>query len=242
MIRSPSLIRALSVSRAFSGVEPALLARVAAQTVHAEYTRGDVIFTAGERATCLGVVTAGLVRIHRPSADGDTMVAIVGPRETIGILAACDGGRYPVTAVSAVDDTRVARVDADLVRELMATDLAVAQGMIRALSDHAHALHTKLGICGAGSVEQRMAVVFLHLLERFGDQLDDGAWVIPVVLTRSELAALVDATIETTIRTVSRWQKRGVLATARDGFLLPDPGALGAMLDAAPDGARIVAA
>lgn len=242
MPRNSSLVRALSVSRALAGVDPALLERIATQTVHRCHARGDAIFTAGERAVVMGVVTSGLVRIHRPGGDGDTTVALFGPRETLGNLAVCDGGAYPVTAVAAVDDTWVARVDADLVRELAARDLAVAQGMIRALADHARALHTKLGISSAGSVEKRLVMLFLHLLERFGDQLSDGRWIIPVTLTRAELAALVDATIETTIRTVSRWQKRGLLSTGRDGFLLADPEALRVLLDDVPESARTVAA
>ncbi len=242
MTRTPPLIGALAVSRAFGGASLALLERIAAQAVHRVYARGETVFKAGASASQLGVVTSGLVRVHQPSDEEDTALAIFGPRETVGNLAVCDGGPYPVTAVAAVDDTWVARVDTAIVRELMERDLAVANGMIRALADHARALHTKLGIARAGSVEKRLVVLFLHLLERFGDQLPDGSWVIPVALSRAELAALVDSTIETTIRTASRWQKRGLLSTSRDGFVVPEPARLGAILHGAPSSRRIVAA
>lgn len=242
MAQNSSLVRALSVSRVLWGVDRAQIERVATQTVHRRVSRGDVIFRAGEHASFLGVVTSGLVRIHRPACEGETTVAIFGPRETLGNLAVCDGGVYPVTAVAAVDGTWVACIDANVIRDLSKTDLAVAQGMLRALADHGRALHTKLGISSAGSVEKRLIVLFLHLLDRFGDQLSDGRWVIPVSLTRAELAALVDATIETTIRTVSRWQKRGLLTTDRGGFALADPARLRAVLDEAPESSRTAAA
>lgn len=237
-----SLVRALSVSRVLGGVDLPQIEHIAVQTVHRRLNRGDVLFRAGEQATFLGIVTSGLVRIHRPAGDGDTMVAIFGPRETLGNLAVCDGGPYPVTAVAATDDTWVACVDANAICSLARRDLAAAQGMLRALSDHARALHSKIGIFAAGSIEQRLVALFLHLLERFGDQMPDGGWVIPVALTRGELAALVDATIETTIRTLSRWQKQGLLVSSRDGFVLRDPSALQARLEGSSEVARIAAA
>ncbi|MCC6647173.1 MAG: Crp/Fnr family transcriptional regulator [Polyangiaceae bacterium] len=241
MVRNPSLLAALAVSRAFSGVDSALLDRIAAQTVQHRYARGEQIFAAGERALWLGVVMNGLVRLEREGKECGTAVALFGPRETVGSVAVCDDGSYPVTAFAAAEGTHVACVDAAFVHELAARDLAVAQGMIRALTDHSRALHARLGVASAGPVERRLVTLFLHLLERFGDQLEDGSWSIPVALSRAELAAFTDTTTESAIRTMSRWQKRGLVTTSRQGFVLPDLARLRALLTEAGDGRTVAA-
>jgi CRP-like cAMP-binding protein len=62
----------------------------------------------------------------------------------------------------------------------------------------------------------------LHLAERFGDELEGGEVTIPLPLRRSELAHLVGATVETTIRVIRKWERDGLLVTTRTGFVLRD--------------------
>jgi CRP/FNR family transcriptional regulator len=51
-------------------------------------------------------------------------------------------------------------------------------------------------------------------------------------LTRQELADLTGTTIETAIRTMSRWQKDDVVRTEKDGFVIVDRPALEAAAEA----------
>jgi CRP/FNR family transcriptional regulator len=78
----------------------------------------------------------------------------------------------------------------------------------------------------AGKIEKRLATLLLHLASRFGDDHDDGTTFIPLRLTRAECARLIGATNETTIRTFTRWQKKGLVETTPDGFSLHDVDAL----------------
>ena len=66
----------------------------------------------------------------------------------------------------------------------------------------------------------------MELGERFGDELEDGSTLIPLRLTRAELAALVGTTVETTIRTLSRWTREGLVSTGDSGLTLHDAVAL----------------
>jgi CRP/FNR family transcriptional regulator len=55
---------------------------------------------------------------------------------------------------------------------------------------------------------------------------EPGGVVIPMVLSRQEIADLLGTTIETAIRIMSRWQKEGLVETERSGFRIPNPAAL----------------
>jgi CRP/FNR family transcriptional regulator len=83
----------------------------------------------------------------------------------------------------------------------------------------------------AGSVERRLAALLQHLLDRFGDELEDGETVIQVALSRAELASLVGATLETTIRMMSRWRREGIVSTTTEGFVVHAPERLDEILN-----------
>ena len=74
----------------------------------------------------------------------------------------------------------------------------------------------------AGVVPQRLAALLLHLASRFGDEIETGVTLIPLAQSRTECARLVGATVETAIRTFSRWQKDGLVETTSDGFSFND--------------------
>jgi CRP/FNR family transcriptional regulator len=73
-------------------------------------------------------------------------------------------------------------------------------------------------------VEARLAAALVRLAEREGSAGAGGARLPP--MTRQSLADMTGTTVETTIRTLGRWLKRGLLVE-RDGQLrVPDIDAL----------------
>ena len=49
---------------------------------------------------------------------------------------------------------------------------------------------------------------------------------ISLALARQELADLLETTVETAIRIMSRWGKSGIVSTEKEGFLVADVEAL----------------
>ena len=226
--RVAAIERTLRASHLFGGVDVDPYARMA---VRRQYHQGDYIWHAGDPAVALTVIASGLVKICQPSQEGESaIVALFGPRESIGDIAVISTGVYPADAVAVTRDVELLTIAKTPILEAMQRDVALAQAMNRSLVSHSAALRQKIRIMTAGPVERRLAALLLHLAERFGDETEGGAIAIPVVLSRSDLARLVGATIETTIRTMSRWQKAGILSTTPSGFVIHRP----AEIDIAP--------
>jgi CRP/FNR family transcriptional regulator len=181
------------------------------------FERGAGVWRAGDDAASLALITSGLVKLIQP---GGAIVAILGPRETFGELEIVGGTTYWADAVAATRSVELLCVDACAVRAATRSSPEFSGALSRALAVHGRVLHEKIRIMSAGGVEQRLAALVCHLLERFGDELEDGRTVIQVALSRAELAHLVGATIETTIRIMSRWHKEGTVSTTDDGFLV----------------------
>lgn len=215
--------RLLRASRLFSRFDPSLVAELARRAVRHTLTRNELLWHAGDPAIYFTVIVNGLMKVVRRAADGtEAIVGIFGPRESIGDTAALELGRYPADALAASDTAEVLRVDAGPVLAAMAVKPEIGEAITRALLEHTRALQQKIEIMSAGSVPKRLATLLLYLAEKFGDEMGDGSTLVPVALSRSELARLVSATVETTIRTVSRWQKAHWLETNADGFVIRD--------------------
>src|SRR5437879_10896625 len=97
--------------------------------------------------------------------------------------------------------------------------------MARDIGRASTAANRRIGLFTA-SAEERLATTLMELGERFGDEMEDGTTLIPLRLTRAELAALVGTTVETTIRTLSRWSREGLVSTVDGGLAVHDPTAL----------------
>lgn len=229
--RTDAIERALRVSRLFHGVDGCVtdFARVA---VRKQFQHGDYLWHHGDPAVALTIITSGLVKICQPNQTGDTaIVALFGPRESIGDIAVISTGRYPADAVAITRDVEVLSIEKTPVLDAMQRDLALANAINRSLVSHSCALREKIRIMTAGPVERRLAALLLHLAERFGDENERGEIEIPVALSRNDLARLVGATMETTIRTMSKWQKAGIVSTTPTGFVLHSPAGLDASKD-----------
>jgi CRP-like cAMP-binding protein len=59
--------------------------------------------------------------------------------------------------------------------------------------------------------------------------------VLPLDLSRRDLAELIGTTVESTIRLMSRWQKEGTVLTEKGRFVVPDASVLRRIADQEPD-------
>jgi CRP/FNR family transcriptional regulator len=75
----------------------------------------------------------------------------------------------------------------------------------------------------SGKVEARLAALLLRMTAREGQREENGALRLSLPLSRQDLADLVDTTVESAIRVMSRWNHEGLVLTDRYGFLISNP-------------------
>ena len=203
------------------------LARAARAEALAE---GAPLWHAGDPAAALVLVRRGLVQVVRATPSGaDVTLGLFGPRESVGLAAVLERGAYPASALAASQTLEALRVPADALHAAMERDAALGRAVTQALLAHTRALRLKIEVLSAGEVPQRLATLFLHLAERFGDEAEDGAVLLPLHLSRGMLARLVGARAETVTRVMSAWEKDGLVATRPDGFTIHTPARLRAL-------------
>lgn len=226
---STDILRRVPVYSRLSATD---LEDLAASTSTKLYTRGDCLFREGDDADRFITVVRGRVKIYRALASGREMIlAILGPGDPVGVVAVFQEIAYPASAEALEDTVCVQLPRAELWGLL--DKPSFVRGMLAGMSGRLMELTTRLTSLSGLRVDARLARLFAKLAAETGRQTDDGM-LIPVRLTRQELADLTGTTVETCIRIMSRWEKSGVLETRDDGFLLPADSELLALN---PDGA-----
>lgn len=119
------LLRASPVFKGIQGEDLVPLARVAD---HVPLAPGEPAFSEHDAADALYVIIRGRVKIHR----GDDQLALLGPGEPFGEMAALDGSLRSASA-TATEDTELLRIGSDEFYEVLHEQVEIAEGIIRTL-------------------------------------------------------------------------------------------------------------
>ena len=191
------------------------------------YEEGEVIFREGDAGTVFHFVLGGRVKVQKMTADGrDVILEIMGPGDPVGALAAYEERNFPATAI-ALEAASLFSLPRQEFFGVIAANPLLARGLLAGLTRRMVELTRRLAERSA-RVEYRIARLMLTLADRVG-RVEGGRLVVPVVLSRQEIADMVGTTQETAIRVMSRWGKDGLVETTEEGFVIPRRAALEAI-------------
>ena len=187
------------------------------------FRRGEYVWQAGDAARSFTVIRNGLVKLVRSGPRGRSAICgLFGPPETVGDVAVLKGLPYPSDAAVATEQAHVIRIPREVVLEGTRKSPQLGVSLACSLHNKLSALHVKIDVLSAGSVEARLATLLLKLYDQFGDDFEDGTSTIPVALSRRELSDLVSTSFETAIRVMTRWEREKVVDTEAHGFTVHD--------------------
>jgi CRP/FNR family transcriptional regulator, cyclic AMP receptor protein len=197
------------------------LTRLASMLRRRTFRRGEVIFHRGDPAGALHIVSAGRVKVSRPSEDGnETVLALMGAGACFGELAALDGGLRSAT-VTAVEQTETRMLLRDDVVNLARSSPDLAMALVRTLADRIRRTDDWLDDAYFADLDTRLANRLLELAEAHGQETADGV-VVHFPLTQSDLAGMLGATRARVNRMLGIYQDAGLLRLGSGTFTILD--------------------
>lgn len=190
------------------------------------YDKGETIFDEGTPADRIYFLVHGRVKIVKAAGTRDIILEILGPGEPVGAVAVFERRPFPASAIT-VEPSSVISIPEREFFQLLAETPEMMRHLLAGLTMRLMMVNKRMADM-TGTAESRAARILLTLAERMGVK-EAGGLLVPLALTRQELADLLGTTLETAIRLMSRWQKEGVVLTRNDGFFLADVEALRAM-------------
>lgn len=201
----------------FSGLNQTELDMVRARLVEHEYGRGDVIFRQGDPGHLVHFLREGRVKISRIEADGrEHIVRFFDPGKGFGLVVALDLQPYPSTA-TAVYPSRVWSMRIADYRHLQQeiaglNPVGIICANLREAQDRAQSLAVQ-------SLHVRLVKYLLAEAEQRGRRQGDHV-VLPLNLTREELAGLMGAARESVSRALAELRRSGAIQDDPVGNLL----------------------
>ncbi len=239
----------------FSGVSEEEFRRFTRLVKHVHYEEDETIFQEGALAFGVYIVCRGKVKLVGRSPSGKRRILkLLGPGEVLGEESLFADGIYTSYART-LEPSLLGFVSRESFLELVKSSPALSLKLLEKLARELGAFQSKLVEAAYQSGERRLARLLLAIGERFGRRVtataattataveaevkdapapDSPRLELELELSRSELAELVGLAPETTIRTLSRLQERGLLELEGTKITISDPKGLGELADRLP--------
>ena len=209
--------------------EPERIALLAAGSPVKFPDDGILVLQGDDPGDGLYVLTDGMVKVTVAAESGtETMLAVRSRGDLIGEFAVLDGEPRTATAraVGAVSAIRISRARfTEFGQRYPAAQATITKSLVAKMrsATERHAAERTWG------ARERVAQVLYELAEDYGEQAGDGAVVIPLPITQSELGELAGVAVSTTERVLGDLRKEGVIATRYRKIAIRDMAVLGAI-------------
>ncbi len=213
------IIDNLKKSEIFSSLKDEELEKIGALFESIKYKNNETIFIEGDPSDKFYLVAEGSVKILKHSMMGkDIILEVISPGDIFGGVAVLDKKPFPATA-QAMEQTTVIRISRQNLLRIMEEYPILKLEIVKYFSDKLRDAHEMLKNIATERVEKRIAALLLKLSEKVG--IEEGDYrKIDFPLTRQEIAEMVGTTVETCIRTMSKFQKKGMIKSSNSRILI----------------------
>jgi CRP/FNR family transcriptional regulator len=211
-IRNVSLFKDLSEAE-YKELEPYLAS--------VSFKKREEIFAEGDQPEWFYLVLSGKVKITKLSQDGkEIILEVISPTDIFGGVAVIRGFPYPANAV-AMEDCTVLRISRKNLMRIVDRFPNVMYHVALQLGDRMKSSYESLKNIALERVEARIAALLLKLAGKVGVKRKDGI-LVDMRLTKQDVADMVGTTVETSIRTFSKFKKQGLITESDGKFVIAD--------------------
>src|SRR5262245_19034521 len=204
----------------FAGLPAEEIGALAAAARQDRYAAREYLFAEGDAPAWFWLVRSGRIKILRQARDGkEVVLELLGPGEPFGGVAALAGRPYPASA-QAMEASTTVRIPPEPIVALVQRHPAIVRELAAMLARRLRGAHDSVKSLASDPVEARLATRLIRLAESEGTR-DPRGLVLPYRVTRQTLADMTGTTVETTIRIVSRWLKKGIIEEDAGRLVVP---------------------
>jgi len=184
--------------------------------------KGAAVFDQGSPASAFFVLLQGYVKAIQTTSSGQqTVMRFVGSKQFFGCASLMGITHYPESALAIKDSIVLSWNAADMIA-LMTSHPVIGVNVLTELGSRMMEVRSRLGGLHTERVSRRIAHALLHLIRQSGRQVETGV-KIDFPLSRQDLAEMTGTTLYTVSRTLSQWQRLGILKSGRKSIVVINP-------------------
>lgn len=210
----------------FSGLSATDIQVIAGLGILRSVEEGTFFFFQGDSAEYLFILLSGRAKLCKITPDGQQVnLRTVAPNQLFGALGALEEeATYSVCAQALEDSTALAIKSMDF-RKFLESHPAMSFRLMNMMTSFIREMQDRFSELATARVEQRIARTLLRLASQSG-QISDEGLLVELPFSRQELAEMNGTTLYTVSRTLSAWEKAGLVKTGRGRVVITNPHAL----------------
>ncbi len=203
------------------------------RTAETRYDKGQYIFKEGDPTECFHVLISGAVKCVKSSAGGkEAVVKVLLPGDLFCCEAAVfDGTPHPGCA-QPMGPVTVLKIPKQTYFTLLKKNPEAALEIIKYLGRRLNEAQETAKGFALERADQRIAALLAKLAERIGKETPAGL-LLDMRLSRQDLADMTGLALETTIRTISKLTRNGLLGKSGRYVVIKDLKGLKTLADPA---------
>ena len=211
----------------FRGLTAEQLGELSTLLHHKTFAAGTTLMTAEQAGEAVYFILRGTVKVHiEQESGGDVIISILGPGDSVGEMSVLDEETRSAS-VATLATSELLWLDRATFRRCLLAMPALGHNLSCALSARLRHADRQIESLAAVELETRIARQLTAFVERYGEVADDGAVLIPLRLTQSDLAGLVGATRESVNKIIVAYKELALLTVdSHHHITLLDPPAL----------------
>ena len=185
---------------------------------------GAFFFFQGDPADYLYVLISGQVKLLQSNPNGKQVnIRTVQPWEMFAALGAVrKEATYPASA-QALQDSAALVIRSGFMNEMMQTRPHLSIALTRLMTSNIQEIQARYRELATERVEQRIAHTVLRLASQMGQRIENGAKSVEMEFSRQDLAEMTGTTLYTVSRTLSEWEKLGIIEAGRGRIKIKNP-------------------
>jgi CRP-like cAMP-binding protein len=206
-------------SALFAGMSSAECDDILAWSRLKKFARNEMLFLQGEPFNKLVMIQTGMVKVTQTSLGGqEVILRVIRARDTVGLHSESSVFRHACSAC-AMESCKAFVWEYRDFRSIEAQYPQLTRNIHSILSGRLVELEKMFSEIATGTAAQRLGLALLRLLERVGENTDDG---VTVNLRREELSQMTGLTVFTISRALAKWARSGLVIPRREAILVKD--------------------
>ncbi len=194
---------------------------IAAQGIERSIEEGEFFFFQGDPAAYLYVLVSGRAKLMQANPAGQQVnLRTITEWQMFGALGAVrEAATYPASAQALENSTALA-LKSEYLQDLMKTRPYLSFDLMRLMTGYIQEMQERYRELATEKVERRIARALLRLAAQMGTKNETG---IELSFTRQDLAEMSGTTLYTVSRTLSDWERQGLVEAGRERVLIRNP-------------------
>ena len=205
----------------FSGLSDEELDELVPLVVKRRLRKDTVVFHEGDPGSAFYLVKTGRVKIYKSSAYGrEQVLSILGDGQIFGDVPTFDGGPYPATAAT-MTEAEIYLIRREDFQGILRRHPEIALKVIQVLGARLRQSLELIRDLSFKQVPHRLAGLLLRMAREHGEPTEAGT-LIPLSLSRQDLADIAGTSRETVTRELKKMERAGLLKVNRRQIIILD--------------------